>query len=61
MPGAVIAPQFGESVADGDAYSILRAAYPGRSVVQLNIDNIAGGGGGIHCGTQSQPVVPPAA
>ncbi|MFB0627314.1 agmatine deiminase family protein [Streptomyces sp. AB3(2024)] len=59
--GAVIAPQFGDSAADGVAYSILQAAYPGRNVVQLNIDNIASGGGGIHCGTQSQPAVPPAA
>ncbi|WP_327301108.1 agmatine deiminase family protein [Streptomyces goshikiensis] len=59
--GAVIAPQFGDSVADGDAYSILRDAYPGRTVVQLNIDNVASGGGGIHCATQSQPVKPPAA
>ncbi|MFE1414873.1 agmatine deiminase family protein [Streptomyces sp. NPDC058746] len=58
--GAVIAPQFGDTYADGVAYAILQAAYPGRNVVQLNIDEIARGGGGIHCGTQSQPVVPPA-
>ncbi|MFE2168546.1 agmatine deiminase family protein [Streptomyces sp. NPDC059447] len=58
--GAVIAPQFGDSAADGAAYNILRAAYPGRNVVQLDIDGIASGGGGIHCSTQSQPVVPPA-
>ncbi|MFD3997761.1 agmatine deiminase family protein [Streptomyces sp. NPDC058548] len=59
--GAVLVPQFGDSYADDVAYGILRAAYPGRNVVQLNIDNIASGGGGIHCATQSQPVVPPAA
>lgn len=59
--GAVIAPQFGDTYADNDAHDILRAAYPGRSVVQLDIDSIAGGGGGIHCATQSQPAVPPAA
>ncbi|MGW8357197.1 agmatine deiminase family protein [Streptomyces wedmorensis] len=57
--GAVLVPQFGDTVADGTAYAILQAAYPGRNVVQLNIDNIASGGGGIHCATQSQPVVPP--
>ncbi|MEU5218238.1 agmatine deiminase family protein [Streptomyces sp. NPDC020807] len=57
---AVLVPHFGDSYADDTAYNILRAAYPGRTVVQLNIDNIASGGGGIHCGTQSQPVVPPA-
>ncbi|RSS59699.1 agmatine deiminase family protein [Streptomyces sp. WAC01280] len=58
--GAVIVPQFGDGYADGVAYAILQAAYPGRNVVQLNIDNIASGGGGIHCATQSQPAVPPA-
>ncbi|MGW8353368.1 agmatine deiminase family protein [Streptomyces wedmorensis] len=59
--GAVFVPQFGDSYADGVAYSILQGAYPTRDIVQINIDNIAGGGGGIHCATQSQPVVPPAA
>ncbi|MFE0647092.1 agmatine deiminase family protein [Streptomyces sp. NPDC059534] len=57
--GAVLVPQFGDAYADGVAYGILQAAYPGRNVVQLDIDNIASGGGGIHCATQSQPVVPP--
>ncbi|WP_225802986.1 agmatine/peptidylarginine deiminase [Streptomyces sp. NK15101] len=58
--GAVLVPQFGDDHADGVASTILAAAYPGRTVVQLDIDNIATGGGGIHCATQSQPVVPPA-
>lgn len=56
--GAVIAPQFGDGYADGLAYAVLQAAYPDRQVVQIAIDNIAGGGGGIHCATQSHPVVP---
>ncbi|MGW2041767.1 agmatine deiminase family protein [Streptomyces virginiae] len=59
--GAVIAPQFGDGRADGLAYTILQAAYPDRQVVQVAIDNIAAGGGGIHCATQSHPAVPPAA
>ncbi|MFF8840701.1 agmatine deiminase family protein [Streptomyces sp. NPDC015130] len=54
-------PCFGDTAAHSTAHAILQAAYPGRNVVQLNIDNIASGGGGIHCATQSQPVVPPAA
>ncbi|WP_328941471.1 agmatine deiminase family protein [Streptomyces sp. NBC_00250] len=58
--GAVLVPQFGDSYADGVAYAILQAKYPGRNIVQLDIDNVASGGGGIHCATQSQPVVPPA-
>ncbi|MFG2825086.1 agmatine deiminase family protein [Kitasatospora sp. NPDC048365] len=56
--GAVLMPQFGDSYADSTAYSILQSAYPTRDIVQINIDNIASGGGGIHCATQSQPVVP---
>ncbi|MGW7311990.1 agmatine deiminase family protein [Streptomyces sp. NPDC054865] len=59
--GAVIAPQFGDGPADGVAYDILRAAYPGHRVEQLAIDGIASGGGGIHCATQSHPAAPPAA
>ncbi|WP_371679921.1 agmatine deiminase family protein [Streptomyces sp. NBC_01276] len=58
--GAVIAPQFGDVAADGLAYVTLQAAYPDRQVVQIAIDNIASGGGGIHCATQSHPAVPPA-
>ncbi|MCX5215142.1 agmatine deiminase family protein [Kitasatospora sp. NBC_00240] len=58
--GAVFVPQFGDGYADGVAYAILQAAYPGRDIVQLDIDGIASGGGGIHCATQSQPAVPPA-
>ncbi|GGT21224.1 porphyromonas-type peptidyl-arginine deiminase [Streptomyces tanashiensis] len=58
--GALLVPQFGDSYADDVAYGILRGAYPGRTVVQVKIDNIASGGGGIHCATQSQPAVPPA-
>ncbi|MFB7586315.1 agmatine deiminase family protein [Streptomyces sp. NPDC056169] len=57
--GAVLVPRFGDGYADGVAAGILRAAYPDRTVVQLDIDSIASGGGGIHCATQSQPVVPP--
>ncbi|MEV6977319.1 agmatine deiminase family protein [Kitasatospora sp. NPDC093806] len=58
--GAVLVPQFGDYYADAKAYSILQAAYPDRDIVQVNIDTIASGGGGIHCATQSQPAVPPA-
>ncbi|MGW4892760.1 agmatine deiminase family protein [Kitasatospora sp. NPDC004240] len=58
--GAVLLPQFGDGRADATARAILQNAYPDRDIVQVNIDNIASGGGGIHCATQSQPVVPPA-
>jgi agmatine deiminase len=54
--GAVIAPEFGDSVADRKAFDLLSQLYPNRTVVQLNIDAIAAGGGGIHCVTSHQPM-----
>ncbi|MCR6478184.1 agmatine deiminase family protein [Variovorax sp. ZS18.2.2] len=53
--GAVIAPQFGDAGADANARGLLRDLFPRREVVQLDIDAIAAGGGGIHCTTQQQP------
>jgi len=53
--GAVIAPQFGDARADRHCQAVLREQFPGRDIVQLDIDAIAAGGGGIHCTTQQQP------
>lgn len=53
--GAVIAPEFGDRAADSNTRDTLRDLFPGREVIQLNIDGIAAGGGGIHCTTQQQP------
>ena len=53
--GAVISAQFGDARADAAAKATLERLYPGREVVQLNIDGVAVGGGGIHCATQEQP------
>lgn len=55
--GAVIAPQFGDRAADAAARGVLAEAFPGREIVQLDIDGIAAGGGGIHCSTQQQPAL----
>lgn len=55
--GAVIVPQFGDSAADKFAKDLLTKLYPGRVVVQVNIDPIAAGGGGIHCVTKNMPAV----
>lgn len=55
--GAVIIPEFGDDLADSRAKSTLQDLYPERDIVQLNIDAIAAGGGGIHCTTQQQPQV----
>lgn len=53
--GAVIAPEFGDRRVDAEAREILTSLYPGRAVVQLNIDALGESGGGIHCATQQQP------
>lgn len=53
--GAVIAPEFGDEDADGYCYELLADLFPDRDIIQLNIDGIAAGGGGIHCTTQQQP------
>ena len=54
--GAVISAQFGDSTADANAKAVLTRLFPGRTVEQLNIDNLGNQGGGIHCVTQPQPV-----
>lgn len=54
--GAVIAPEFGDAIADKRARETLEALYPGRAVRMLDIDAIAEMGGGIHCATQQQPL-----
>ncbi len=53
--GAVIAPEFGDAKADRAAKETLHQLFPGRRIVQINIDAIAAGGGGIHCTTQQEP------
>ncbi|MFD5086293.1 agmatine/peptidylarginine deiminase [Kitasatospora sp. NPDC058406] len=51
-------PRFGDARADDRAKQILRDHFPGRDIVQVRIDGIASGGGGIHCSTRDQPGKP---
>ncbi|MFI5801574.1 agmatine/peptidylarginine deiminase [Streptomyces sp. NPDC051561] len=53
--GSVLIPRFGDRKADQRARSILREHFPQRDVVQVEIDTIASGGGGIHCSTHDEP------
>ncbi|WP_287522039.1 agmatine deiminase family protein [Okeania sp. SIO2C2] len=55
--GAVIAPEFGDRQTDRRAKETLAELFPSRDIVQINIDEIAAGGGGIHCTTQQEPLV----
>jgi agmatine deiminase len=53
--GAVITTEFGDPAADRAASATLAHLFPGREVVQLDLDRLYGGGGGVHCVTQQQP------
>lgn len=52
--GAVIMPAYGVP-ADMEAAHTLQQAFPEREVVPVRINQLAHGGGGIHCITQQQP------
>lgn len=52
--GGVIFPGFG-TPSDSVAQSAIRALVPEREVVVVDVNDIAVGGGGIHCITQQQP------
>lgn len=54
--GVVLLPEFGDAARDADAKAKLAELFPGRAIVQVNIDPIALGGGGIHCTTQQESI-----
>ncbi|MFF5207672.1 agmatine deiminase family protein [Streptosporangium sp. NPDC000396] len=53
--GGVVLPRFGDRKADKDAAVIVRDLYPKREIVQVPVDTLGEGGGGIHCSTQQMP------
>lgn len=54
--GGVIMPRYGIR-SDDLVRETFEALFPGRTVRQVPINNIAVGGGGIHCITQQEPAV----
>ncbi|MFF2662905.1 agmatine/peptidylarginine deiminase [Kitasatospora sp. NPDC058032] len=54
--GGVITTRFGDARKDAAAGETLAAAFPGREVVQLDVDRLMAGGGGIHCSTMHEPL-----
>jgi agmatine deiminase len=55
---SVITVQFGDTAKDSAAKAAIQAAFPGKTVVQLNLDQLHGeGGGGAHCVTMQEPVL----
>jgi len=53
--GAIIMAEFGDIDSDQRATGYMRAAYPNREVIQINVDALGELGGGIHCATQQPP------
>jgi agmatine deiminase len=53
--GGLILPEFGDAQADRAAQDTLAELFPEHTLVPVNIDGIAAGGGGIHCATQQEP------
>lgn len=52
--GGVVMPCYGVA-ADTQVREIFRNLFPDRRIREVRIDNIAIGGGGIHCITQQEP------
>ena len=52
-----IAQDAGDLLKDALVQEKLAYAFPGREIVALKIDAISAGGGGVHCLTQSMPLV----
>ncbi len=57
---AIIMGEFGDTPKDAAAKAAVEQAYPGKTVVQLNLDQLFGeGGGGPHCVTMIEPQAAP--
>ena len=53
--GAIIIAEFGDRDNDQRAATYMRAAYPNREMIQINVDALGELGGGIHCATHQLP------
>ena len=52
--GGIVFPSFGADT-DRAAQDLVRKLFPDRTLVSVDVTDIAPGGGGIHCITQQQP------
>jgi agmatine deiminase len=52
--GGIVMPRYGIP-ADARARAVVECCFPERKIVQVEINGLATGGGGIHCITQQQP------
>ncbi|MEM7057744.1 MAG: agmatine deiminase family protein [Pseudomonadota bacterium] len=53
--GGIVMPSFGDPDRDSEAANTFAGLEPTRKIVQIPIDAIAEGGGGIHCCTMQIP------
>jgi len=53
--GGIILPAFGDRKRDAEAVNTFARLEPTRKIIQIPIDAIAEGGGGIHCCTMQIP------
>ena len=51
----IVMPSFNDPVHDYQATEIFEKVFPDREIIQLDVQEIVLGGGGIHCITQQQP------
>lgn len=53
--GGIVMPRFGDRARDRAARDLFQRLEPNRRIVQVDVDQIAEGGGGIHCCTMQIP------
>lgn len=53
--GGIVLPRYGLA-SDERAHEAVQTAFPGATIVQVDVNAIAPGGGSIHCITQEEPV-----
>lgn len=51
----IVMPAFGDEESDQAAYELFSTLRPHHKIVQIDVDAICEGGGGIHCNTQQLP------
>ncbi len=53
--GGIVMPSFNDSARDDAARGVMRELFPSRKIIQIPGQELAIGGGNIHCITQQQP------
>ena len=56
--GFIAAMTFGDQKADGAAKAVLESLFPDRELHMIDASTLWSAGGGIHCVTNDQPVLP---